>query len=217
MLTMSIQIIPAILTDDIDDFEEKLKLVEQHVDRVQIDYVDGYFSPEVSCCEARYIREIDTQVGLEVHLMVVDPASQVRAWAETGVERIIGHIEEMEDQVAFVEKVAEYGLSVGLALNLDTSLSHLEKSLLPSLDVVLLMAHEVGIQGGTPLNPDIFARIKKLKEMAPHVDIEVDGGVNSENAAQLVEAGASILAVGSDIFADKDPLAAIQELQEAVI
>lgn len=213
---MAIQIIPAILTDDVDDFEEKLKTVEQFVDRVQIDYVDGYFSPEVSCCEAHVIREINSNIPLEVQLMVVDPISQIDAWAESGVERIIGHIEEMEDQVEFVEKVSEHGLSVGLALNLDTPLSALDTSLLPSLDVVLLMAHEVGVQGGVALDEAIYERIRDLREIDPHIDIEIDGGVNDQNAKKLVEAGATILAVGSDIFAADDPVQAIEELRTAV-
>lgn len=213
---MSIQIIPAILTDDVDDFEGKLKAVEDLVDRVQIDYVDGYFSPEVSCCEAHVIREINSDIPLEVQLMVVDPASQVDAWAEAGVERIIGHIEEMEDQVEFVEEVSEHGLSVGLALNLDTPLSALDTSLLPSLDVVLLMAHEVGVQGGVALDEAIYERIQSLREIDPHIDIEIDGGVNEQNAKKLVDAGATILAVGSDIFAADDPVQAIEELRAAV-
>jgi len=213
---MSIQIIPAILTDDVDEFEDKLHLVEDLADRVQIDYVDGYFSPEVSCCEAHVIREINSHMPLEVQLMVVDPTSQIDAWVDSGVERIIGHIEEMEDQIEFVEKVSEHGMSVGLALNIDTPLSALDTSLLPSLDVVLLMAHEVGVQGGAALDEAIYEKIRELRDIDQNIDIEIDGGVNDKNAKALVDAGATILAVGSDIFAADDPVQAFEELRTAV-
>jgi len=95
-------------------------------------------------------------------------------------------------------------------------LSALDTSLLPSLDVVLLMAHEVGVQGGVALDEAIYERIRDLREIDPHIDIEIDGGVNDQNAKKLVEAGATILAVGSDIFAADDPVQAIEELRTAV-
>lgn len=208
---MNIQIVPAILTDSIDHFEDRLSIVEGFVDRVQIDYVDGFFSPEVSCCEAKLIRSIDTDVSLEVQLMVVDPISQVDAWADAGVDRIIGHIEEMDDQVAFVEKVSGLGLNVGLALNLETHPREMELDLIKSIDVVLLMAHEVGV-GGEDLDPAIYKKIEYIRDLNDDIDIEVDGGVSLENAHELVKAGANVLAAGSAIFDAKDPRSAIEEL-----
>lgn len=212
---MSIEIVPTILTADLDEFEERLRLVEHLAQRVQIDYVDGFFAPEVTCCEAHIIREVQSTASLEVQLMVVDPTSQVKAWANTGVDRIIGHIEEMGDQTTFVEKVSEFGLSVGLALNLETPLEKLDLHLLPSLDVILLMGHEVGIDG-VELDPVIYDKITRVRELNEDISIEIDGGVNDTNAAELVKAGATMLAVGSYIFAHDDPARAIEILREKV-
>jgi ribulose-phosphate 3-epimerase len=210
---MSIEIVPTILTADIDDFEDRLQVVENLTERVQIDYVDGFFAPEMTCCEAHVIREVHTNAMLEVQLMVVDPIKQVKAWADAGVDRIIGHIEEMEDQTAFVEKVSDLGLSVGLALNLETPLDKLNYRLLPSLDVVLLMSHEVGI-GGVALNDAIYERITHLRDLNEEIDIEIDGGVDETNAADLVRAGATMLAVGSYIFDHENPAQAIETLRK---
>lgn len=210
------QIIPTILTADLDSFEDELEAIEDVADWVQIDYVDGFFSPEVSCCEAHLIREIETDVHLEVQLMVVDPISQVKAWAEAGVERIIGHIEEMDDQQAFVERVSSFGLGVGLALNIDTSLRKFDEELIPSLDMVLLMAHEVGIQGGLELDEAVYERIEYFRDLDDELDIEIDGGVNETNVVALKEAGATMFAVGSGIFAADDPVAAFHQLEELV-
>lgn len=212
---MSVEIIPAILTADLDEFEERLRLVEHLTQRVQIDYVDGFFAPEVTCCEAHVIREVQSSAALEVQLMVVDPTSQVKAWANTGVDRIIGHIEEMGDQTRFVETVSEFGLSVGLALNMETPLEKLDLHLLPSLDVILLMGHEVGVDG-VELDPAIYEKIVQVRELNEDIDIEIDGGVNDTNAVELVKAGATMLAVGSYIFEHNDPARAIEILREKV-
>lgn len=213
---MEIEIIPTILTAELDEFEEELHKIEPVADWVQIDYVDGFFAPEVSCCEAHVIREIETDVSLEVQLMVVDPLRQVRAWANAGVDRIIGHIEEMEDQTIFVERVSEFGLGVGLALNLDSSVRAIDENLIPSLDLILLMAHEVGIQGGLGLDKAVYKKIEYFRELNEDIDIEIDGGVNADNVLDLVKAGATMLAVGSGIFAQDDPVQAYLDLRELV-
>lgn len=213
---MPVQIIPTILTADFDEFEDELKKIEHVAPWVQIDYVDGFFAPEVSCCEAHIIREIDTEASLEVQLMVVDPIRQVKAWANAGVDRIIGHIEKMEDQVEFVERVSEHGLGVGLAMNIDTSLRKIDEAIIHSIDMVLLMAHEVGIQGGLELDDAIYDRIKYFRELDEDLEIEIDGGVNADNAPKLVEAGATMLAVGSYIFAADDPAGAYTKLEALV-
>lgn len=212
---MDKQVIPAILTDSIQHLEELADRVEGFVDYVQIDYVDGYFAPEITCCEARVIKEVEFVPNLEVHLMVEEPIKQVKGWYQAGAERIVGHIEEMEDQLEFVERVCKLGVEVGLALNLETSLDDLDVSIVPSLDVILLMAHPVGVQG-VKFQPQVLAKIQGLRKRFPNLNIEVDGGINPETIVQADQAGANYFAVGSDIFNSKDPFQEYQKLVDLV-
>ncbi len=207
---MTKHIIPSILTDTLDDLKKKLKLVEPFVDTAQIDYVDGYFAPQLSCCEAPIIAELDTPLFLEIHLMMQAPEDDTQSWVETGTGRLIGQIEEMANQKAFVEAISDAGIEVGLGLNLETKLDQLDYSLLDSLDVVLLMAHEVGVSG-EKFKPQVLEKVTKLRQEYPRLNIEVDGGINTENAAQIFDAGANWLVVNSAIFEAENPELAIEK------
>jgi len=212
---MIYKVIPAILTDTLDDFENKLEQIDQVADMVQIDYVDGFFAPELTCCEARVIREVETLALLEAHLMVEQPINQVEDWYQAGAERIVGHIEEMEEQLEFVEAVNAFGVEVGLALNLETPLGDLHPDVVEGLDVVLLLAHEAGVQGAK-LDRAILPKISELRRQYPSINIEVDGGVNEETIVDVLNAGANYFAVGSEIFDADDPAAEYQKLVELV-
>jgi len=208
---MEYKIIPAILTDAIEDFESQVSLIENVADAVQLDYVDGFFAPELTCCEARLIQEVEVIPELEVHLMVQEPIDQVQAWYKANADRLIGHIEEMSDQVEFVEAVSDLGLEVGLALNLETPLDDLETELVDGLDVVLLMGHKIGVQK-EPFQKRTLDKIRQLRELHPNINIEVDGGVNETNILDIKQAGANIFAVGSGIFGSGEPTEAFKKL-----
>lgn len=208
---MDYKVIPSILTDTLAHFEEQAQVLESFADYIQVDYVDGYFAPELTCCEAKIIREVDIACPLEAHLMVEDPISQVKDWYRAGAARVIGHIEEMEDQVEFTELVSKLGLEVGLALNLETPLTDLNDQILEGLNVVLLMAHEVGVQG-SPFHDDVLVKVRELRARCPHLNIEVDGGINEKTILKAKDAGANYFAVGKDILAAKDPEAEYKKL-----
>lgn len=208
---MDYKIIPAILTDDVDGLEDELQQIESVADIVQIDYVDGFFAPEITCCEAHVIKEVETTAALEIHLMVENPILQVQDWHAVGAERIVAQIEEMEDQLEFVELVSKLGMGVGLALALATPLDDLDEELIDGLDVVLLMAHEVGVQE-VKLEQQVLLKVAELRAKHPNLNIEVDGGVNQETIADVIRAGANYLAIGSAIFESKDPVAEYHRL-----
>jgi ribulose-phosphate 3-epimerase len=147
--------------------------------------------------------------------MVEEPIYQVKGWHKAGAARIVGHIEEMEDQEMFVKLVSKLGVEVGLALNVSTPLSDLDMSLVSGLDVVLLMAHEIGMQG-LPFDKAVLPKIQELRKRFPMLNIEVDGGVNAESIVWASEAGANYFAVGSDIFKAKDPKAHYDNLMMLV-
>ncbi len=212
---LTTKVIPAILTDTLRDFEGKVASVESFVDTIQIDYVDGYFAPEITCCEAKIIREVDILPQIEVHLMTEEPTDYIKDWYKAKASRLVGHIEEMEDQERFVTLTSKLGMEVGLALSIDTDLDDLDMTLVPSLNVVLLMAHEVGVQGAE-FDDAVLDKIRTLRNRFPRLNIEVDGGINKETIVKAFEAGANYFAVGSDILDTDDPEAEYKALVDLV-
>lgn len=209
---LNYEIIPAILTDTLEELEDQVKAVSHIANSVQIDYVDGYFIPEITCCEAPLLHDIELDVPFEVHLMVEEPIDQIRSWAKAGAERAIGHIEQMSDQQEFVTAASELGLEVGLALKLETPLSKLQANLIPSLNVVLLMGHEVGVQGAG-FDDRVLDKIAELRALYPSLSISVDGGINVATLPKARQAGANVFVAGSAIFTSQDPVNAYNELR----
>lgn len=197
-----VEIIPAILTNDPKELEEKLRLLEGKVKRVQIDIIDGVYvanhtvMPDV-------LSGIETDLLVDFHLMTKEPPLWVERCVTGQADRIIGHIEQMGNQSAFIEKVVEVGAKVGLAIDLETPVEAIDGSLLTSLDVVLVMSVPAGF-GGQEFNSSVLEKIKKLKEIKSRDDtlfsICVDGGINERNIHQVVEAGADEVSIGRRLF-----------------
>jgi len=197
-----VEVIPAILTTDIREIEEKIGLAEGLVKRVQIDVLDGVFAPNRTIDPA-FLERIETDLDLDFHLMTKEPADWVERAVRGGAGRIIGQIEKMESQLDFVGKVQEVGPSVGLAVDLETRISELDPAVVTSLDVVLLMSVPAGF-GGQEFDDRVIAKIKELSELrakdASAFRICVDGGINEGNIKGVVKAGADEVAIGRGIF-----------------
>lgn len=197
-----VEIIPAILTNDIREIEEKLKRAESLVQRVQIDVLDGQFAAERTI-DPSFVGNIETDLSLDFHLMTKEPVDWVERAVRGGADRIIGQIEQMTNQVEFIGKIVEVGLSRGLALDLGTEVSELDPSILNNLDVVLVMSVKAGF-GGQKFDPKATQKIKKLAEIRVRDDtsfrICVDGGITQENIKEVTKAGADEVAIGRRIF-----------------
>jgi ribulose-phosphate 3-epimerase len=197
-----VQIIPAILTNDIREIEEKLKRAEGIVERVQIDIIDGQFV-ENRTIDPSALEKIETDLDLDFHLMTKEPIDWVERAVRGGADRVIGQIEQMSDQLAFVGKVQEVGLSVGLAIDLETPVSAFDPTILNNLDVVLIMAVKAGF-GGQEFNLKALEKIKKLDEIRVRDDspfrICVDGGETLETIDDTHLAGADEVVVGKSLF-----------------
>ncbi len=197
-----VEIIPTILTTDIREIEEKIALVENLVKRVQIDILDGVFAANRTL-DPVALEKIETDLDLDFHLMTKEPIDWVERTVRGGASRIIGQIELMENQLAFVGKAQEVGISVGLAVDIDTALEKLDPAALSSLDVVLLMSVKAGF-GGQKWDDRVIDKIKKLDEIRARDDtpfrICVDGGIKEDNIKKVVTAGADEVAIGRRIF-----------------
>jgi ribulose-phosphate 3-epimerase len=135
--------------------------------------------------------------------MVYEPVNWIEKCAHGQADRIIGHIEHMGDQVEFVGKVQEVGASVGLALDLETTLDDLDLTILNNLEVVLLMSVPAGF-GGQKFNNKVISKIKRLSSLRKRdqasYKIQVDGGVNLDNIRQIRKTGADEVSVGRSLF-----------------
>jgi ribulose-phosphate 3-epimerase len=204
-----IEIIPAILTDNVADFEERIRAIGEAVDvnganikRVQIDIIDGDFADNKTIDPANIVGT-DTNLSLDFHLMVKEPINWIEKCANAGADRIIGQIEKMDSQVDFVGKVQETGLYVGLAVDLETPVANLDPTILTNVDVVLLMAVKAG-WGGQKFDTRVLAKIKELDEIrvrdSTPFKICVDGGETEEVIDDTHFAGADEVVVGKRLF-----------------
>ncbi len=197
-----VEIIPAILTLDIKEVEEKLKRAEGVVKRVQIDIIDGIFANNKTV-DPSALEYIETDLNLDFHLMTKEPIDWVERAARGGTERIIGQIEKMSDQLAFVGKVQEVGANVGLAIDIETPVSALDPVVLTNLDVVLVMAVPAGF-GGQKFDERALNKVKQLDEIRARDDspfrICVDGGETSDVIDDTKLAGADEIVIGRRLF-----------------
>lgn len=212
-----IEIIPAIIAEDFRELKKKIRLAEPYVDWVQIDIMDGKFVPHSTWSEPKKLKDINTNLKIETHLMILDPFKTVDDWLRAGISRVIIHWESLklnpEGQLKKItEKVKSYKSQIGVALNPETPWQEI-KAFVKNLDLVLLMGVNPG-RSGQSFREEILPKIKALREFSANLNIEVDGGVKPENVRKIIEAGANILVVGSAIFEARDVKKAIEELRQ---
>ncbi len=189
------------------------------VERVQIDIIDGVFADNRTI-DPLALREVESNLKLDFHLMVKEPINWVEKCASAGADkqslrlrpkqslrpgdlRIIGHIEQMESQVEFVGKVQEVGAAIGLAIDLETKVTELDETILDNLDVILVMSVAAGF-GGQKFEPKTLGKIRELNEVkardeAPY-RICIDGGVTIDNIGKVVKNGVEEVAIGRRLF-----------------
>ena len=143
------------------------------------------------------LRKYSNQV-FDVHLMIDSPERYLEDFKAAGADIITVHAEATKHLHRTVTKIKELGLKAGVSINPATPLSAIEL-VLSEVDMVLIMSVNPGF-GGQKFIPFTIDKIKKLREMAPDVDIEVDGGVNQDNIGELVRAGANVLVAGTAVF-----------------
>lgn len=194
-----LDIVPTILTNDPRELEEKISHFEDiQVTRVHIDITDGEFV-DGKTIPLEALENIETEIMLDIHLMVAEPSLWVEHAIRASAERIIGQIEQMRSQSEFVGKVTEASLDVGLALDVETSVSSIDSQVLHDLDVVLVMGRKAGFEEHE-FKENALGKVGELSEtrgrMGAHFRILVDGGVNRDNMVEIEEAGADEVCVG---------------------
>jgi len=204
-------IIPIIQTDSAADVQAKLDAYAaidftndapngaSKPTHFQIDINDGLFTPHFSV-QPSDLREINWHgFTHEYHLLVDHPDEYLGDVAESGATTVIAQIEHMPDRPNFIDTAKQLGLQVGFALDFYTPIDELTTNELHSIDLILLMAYKAG-HSGPQLNPNILPKIHQLRQAGFTKPIEIDGGVNPDNAPSLIAAGATHLAVNSALW-----------------
>lgn len=209
---------PSLLAADFTDLKNEIKMInDSEADWLHFDVMDGVFVPNISFGFPimSAVKRI-CQKPIDAHFMIVHPEKYVGLAAESGAMMMTVHLEAVTHLHRLVHEIHDAGMKAGVALNPATSVRLLE-DIIGDLDMVLLMSVNPGFGGQKFIENTITKthRLKQLiKESGHDVLIEVDGGVNSETAPRLVEAGVNVLVSGSYVFKAKDPKGVIAELKK---
>ena len=202
-------IAPSLLSADFLNLGRDIDMVNRsEADWFHCDIMDGRFVPNISfgIPVVQAISQL-AEKPLDVHLMIVEPEKYFEAFAKAGADIITFHYEASKHVHRAVQQLKALGVKAGVVLNPHTPVAVLE-DILCDLDLVLLMSVNPGF-GGQKFIERTYDKIRKLRAMIDEQDlntlIEVDGGVNTENAASLFEAGADILVAGNAVFKSDDP------------
>ena len=207
MLTNT-KISPSILSADFSKLEsEIIALTKSGADLIHIDVMDGHFVPNITIGPdiIKSIRKCTT-LPFDVHLMI-DPVNKyIKNFAEAGADIITVHPESTPDLKNTIKKIKSFGKKVGVSLNPETSIDKVQP-VLQFIDLVLIMSVNPGF-GGQKFIRETLSKVKTLRKEIDDkklkVEIEIDGGINFENAKDAITAGVDIIVSGTTIFKEND-------------
>jgi ribulose-phosphate 3-epimerase len=217
---MSHLVAPSLLAADFANLAGEVEMLNESVaDWLHLDIMDGVFVPNLSfgfpVVEA--VRDL-TSKPLDVHLMIIDPDKFLERFRDAGASNLTVHYETCNNLHRTVSEIRRLGMKAGVTLNPHSPVILLQ-DILPYIDMVLLMTVNPGY-GGQTFIPGSINKIGELRSMIDEggydVLIEVDGGVDLQNAPVLVHAGVDVLVAGNTIFSASDPVEVIRRLREPV-
>ncbi|MBK8882159.1 MAG: ribulose-phosphate 3-epimerase [Bacteroidales bacterium] len=212
---------PSLLAADFGNLQkEVLMLNKSQADWIHLDIMDGLFVPNISFGfpVMEFVKKA-SEKPLDVHLMIVDPDRFISRFHEAGASVLTVQYEACTHLHRTVTEIRRLGMKAGVALNPHTPVSLLQ-NILPFIDMVLIMTVNPGF-GGQSFIMESYGKITELRKMidsgAFNVLIEVDGGIDTKNAARLTAAGVNVLVAGNSVFRAPDPTDIIRKLKSLEI
>ncbi|HEX6124025.1 MAG TPA: ribulose-phosphate 3-epimerase [Pyrinomonadaceae bacterium] len=212
------EIAPSILSADFSKLADEIAAVEQGGARVlHVDVMDGHFVPNITIGlpVVKSLRKA-TKLTIDTHLMIDEPNRYATKFVEAGADMVSVHVEADVHLQRTLVAISEAGAKAGIAINPATPLSALEEAL-PYADFVLLMSVNPGF-GGQSFIPTSLDKLRRLKRMISErgldTKIEIDGGIDASNIAEIVESGADIVVAGSAVYGKGNATESVRELIE---
>lgn len=214
-----VKISPSVLAADLSNLASEVKDIEASgADMVHLDVMDGMFVTNISfgLPVIQSLRS-KTNIIFDVHLMIDAPERYADRFIEAGADILTFHLEACKESSDLLARIREQGVMAGISIKPGTPVEEIYPYL-DQCDMVLVMTVEPGY-GGQKLIPETLEKVTKIKAEAEmrglNIEIQVDGGINGENAKDAISAGATILVAGSSVFGKTDRKAAIDALRNA--
>jgi len=215
----SYRIAPSLLAADFGHLVDEVGAIESDADLLHLDVMDGHFVPNISfglpviASLRRY-----TQLPFDCHLMTTNPDALLPELAAAGVDMVTMHIEAIPDPTEAIKAAAAHDLGFGLVVSPPTPFSAVAP-FMEHVNMLLVMSVNPGF-GGQSFMPEVLPKIEEARNwIESHdlgADIEIDGGVSSDNIISAKNAGATVFVVGTSVFGATDPAGAIRDLRRLI-
>ena len=203
-MTNKIKVSPSILASDFSKLgEEVAALAKAGADYIHVDVMDGHFVPNISMGPSvvKSVRD-RTSIPFDVHLMIDPIEPYIDEFVKAGADIISIHPEANDNIEKCIDKIKSHNIKAGLAINPDTKWE-VVLPFLNKLDIIVVMSVHPGF-GGQKFIPAALEKLKllrkKIDDSHPHIELEIDGGVNFENIESILEAGADVIVAGTTTF-----------------